>query len=134
MINTCWRNLLEDSSFVVFELLSNCNTTWNWTSCIDFCFHFINTRYRTILRYSPIRIICNCPTFTGIYFCIPWNWINAVHASLNIRARLSNWILGLVILTRFLRDTLLLSELIDRHWLATIAASSSITVDNSLNT
>lgn len=86
------------------------------------------------MRDLPVGVVLNSPTSTGVNCSIGGDRTGTVKTTLFSRARSLLRISSKIVLTRFFRDTLLVSELVNTNGLTTVAAATSLTIEDDLNT
>jgi len=125
---------MENTSVIIFKCLSNTNNTSNRSSHENFRFHVGYTRNATEFTDFPVSVVSNTPAFSS-------DWRPSTIFA-NHRIGLGEWMsstfvmsistFGQVVLTRVLRNTVLMSKLVNWKWPSTVTASSNITVKNCL--
>lgn len=128
-----WKHhLLINSPLVTNKLLSCGNTAWNRSSCVNLSLHLLRSFNLTVFFHFPNLIPWSCPTISFVIWV--WTWRSfAVVTLVNISASCYVWVPGLVRLTTFLWDTVLLCVSVDIHGVSTPTCSTSrMTIDKDL--
>ena len=124
-------SLLIDSSSVGFKFQGGIDSAGNGSSGIDFSLHFVSSGNSSVLSDFPDGIFVPGPTVSFVRLVLGRR-PGAVLAFLDIRAAELVRVLGKISLAGFLRDTVLVSVDVDFSGVSSVAASSSLAVDDDL--
>jgi hypothetical protein len=130
------EEFLIDTGGIILELVSSVDTAGNWTVLVDFGLHLVLAREAVVMR-SIILLVLNSPALVLAGLSSWAWWPGAVLALINSSAFLKIWvviwIMGNVLLTGRVWDTLIVSKLVDTSWVSTLAATTGTTIDDDLS-
>lgn len=115
-----------DTTSIGIKTTSCHDSASNWTSCINFTLHSGSARNCSILWNHPVLKVGDSPTIGAI------DWTVTFLTFLNWWAISRSWISSHVVLARLLRNSSLVSKIIDLWWVTSFTWSSSLTVQDNL--
>lgn len=121
--------LWVDSSCIGLEFFGGFNSAADWSSGEDLSFHFICTWDWSVLLDFPNWITLLSPAV--LFLCWVSDWC-AVSALLDVRAAEFVWVFSKVGLAGLFRDSVLVCINIHLDWVSSVAASSSLAIDDNL--
>jgi len=121
-----------DTASIVFESVSGINTATDGSVGIEGLLHFIDAANSTIARDLPVSVLSDGRAEEIVVFAFRRRGGDTSFTLLLGQAEFQSGVLGLVVLARFFRNTLVITELVDTHGVTTVAITTSLAVDDSL--
>lgn len=121
-----WKEhyLFKYATFVSYKFLCCSNSTWNWSSTIYLCFHFLYSFDCSILFDFPNLISWLRPTISLMIRIWTLNSCT-ISTNINVWAFSLVWIFSLIGLTALLRNSILVSIYVNIHRISTATSRST---------
>jgi len=123
----------EDTTLVCFELLSHLHTAGNGSVLVDGLLHVLDTVDNTVVRSLPVSVLSDVEALVLILGpSSPGSRHITVLTKVSTTTGCTDGDLGLVVLAGVFGNTVVEGELIDSQRIASLAVTTSLTVEDDL--